>query len=625
MKLLKMLVFVVLGVGSQCELASQVLMGGSDGGSGGGGGGSPLILGQYACTFTAENSKVCAHSLNSAAVFIGAIRPTSGADIAPGSASYTPVDVNSGTVAFAAGYSFTGTVYLYGGLGSGIPAGSVSPGSIAPSGTDLQWLRSVSGSVVWATLDAAAVPFSISGTNFPGGSGVTNLRNALTYLWDNKVTNTITLVGGVGIGTIGDLTTNRTINVDFTTLSTVTTLTANEDYMMVYIPDLAGHRRIRFDDLITTLGLTGGGTSMSVNIDGGTAETGITELNLLSTTNLGISGNRVGNRLDVTLTASPVVSYGVNSQTGTTYIVLDSDEGKLVTFNNGSAIAVTLPQAGASSEFLSTWAACFSNYGAGTATITPTTSTINGAASVVLGQGQSTCVWSNGTNYFRTATAGGSSAPTDTISNTEIIKDSFLSGRNGNGVGGEMPWTFGGTHAFVPVSGVPGVKRLSTGASINTVAYMSSSDSAQTSFDIADVGEILYRIRLSQVDADTTARIGLACQSHTVAQPTAGLWFERAGGDTNWQRVARAASTETKQDTGVAATTSWAWFRIRPKGSGVIGFAMNGGAETDISTGNVPTGGCNFWVMITNTAAADKSMDIDYFQAKFTVSRSPGW
>lgn len=90
----------------------------------------------------------------------------------------------------------------------------------------------------------------------------------------------------------------------------------------------------------------------------------------------------------------------VNAQTGTTYTVLNSDSRKLVTFTNAGAIAVTLPQAGASSAFLSGWFAMVQNRGIGTATITPTTSTIDGAASLPLTTNQGVVIFSNGSNYF---------------------------------------------------------------------------------------------------------------------------------------------------------------------------------------------------------------------------------
>jgi hypothetical protein len=98
---------------------------------------------------------------------------------------------------------------------------------------------------------------------------------------------------------------------------------------------------------------------------------------------------------------------GVNAQTGTTYTVLDGDRAKLVTLSNASAVAVTLPQAGASSSFIAGWFADLQNRGAGTVTITPTTSTIDGAASLNLTQNQGVRVFSDGTNYFTQRGIGG--------------------------------------------------------------------------------------------------------------------------------------------------------------------------------------------------------------------------
>jgi hypothetical protein len=90
---------------------------------------------------------------------------------------------------------------------------------------------------------------------------------------------------------------------------------------------------------------------------------------------------------------------GVNAQTGTSYTIADTDMGKLVTFNNGSAVTVTLPAAttagfGTYHEFK------VLNLGAGTVTITPTTSTINGGATKTYAQNASGSIRSDSTNYF---------------------------------------------------------------------------------------------------------------------------------------------------------------------------------------------------------------------------------
>jgi len=88
----------------------------------------------------------------------------------------------------------------------------------------------------------------------------------------------------------------------------------------------------------------------------------------------------------------------VNQQLGTTYTFVQTDGGKLVTFSNSSAVAVTLPQA--TSPLGTGWFTHVQNTGTGTVTITPTTSTIDGLSSIVLTTGQGIYLISNGTNYF---------------------------------------------------------------------------------------------------------------------------------------------------------------------------------------------------------------------------------
>ena len=87
----------------------------------------------------------------------------------------------------------------------------------------------------------------------------------------------------------------------------------------------------------------------------------------------------------------------VNAQVGTTYTVVAGDQGKLVTFTNAGTIAVTLPQA--TGSFPAGWFADLRNKGATDVTITPTTSTINAAATFVLHGGQDCTVVSDGTNW----------------------------------------------------------------------------------------------------------------------------------------------------------------------------------------------------------------------------------
>jgi hypothetical protein len=90
---------------------------------------------------------------------------------------------------------------------------------------------------------------------------------------------------------------------------------------------------------------------------------------------------------------------GIRNVTGTTDTILATDMGKLVTYNNAGAVAVTLPAAtttgfGAFTRFH------ILNIGAGTVTVTPTTSTVNGGATKAYAQNASGIISSDGTNYW---------------------------------------------------------------------------------------------------------------------------------------------------------------------------------------------------------------------------------
>lgn len=123
---------------------------------------------------------------------------------------------------------------------------------------------------------------------------------------------------------------------------------------------------------------------------------------------------------------SPITTSGTvkaiatrNAQTGTSYAILDADCGKVVTLSNASAVGVTIAQAGTAGSFAAGWFSTIVNLGAGTVTITPTTSTIDGGANLTLSTNQSVDLFTDGTNYFTargrgSATPGGSSGQIQT-------------------------------------------------------------------------------------------------------------------------------------------------------------------------------------------------------------------
>jgi hypothetical protein len=89
----------------------------------------------------------------------------------------------------------------------------------------------------------------------------------------------------------------------------------------------------------------------------------------------------------------------VNNQAGTTsYPVISTDMGKILLFNASTSIAATIAQAGTTGFALGT-SFTIINLGTGTLTLTPTTSTINTASTLTLGQNQGAYIVSDGSNY----------------------------------------------------------------------------------------------------------------------------------------------------------------------------------------------------------------------------------
>lgn len=155
----------------------------------------------------------------------------------------------------------------------------------------------------------------------------------------------------------------------------------------------------------TASGLTAGAvTGGAIQPLSGTSATvsAMTAGAAISDTDLFYAGQSSGTT-DRKVTGAQLKTYtqtsAINAQTGTTYTVLNSDQGKLVTFSNGSAIAVTQPDPGGGS-FGAGWVTSFRNLGAGTVTVTRgTSSTIDGATSFTLTTGQGVDLYSDGTNY----------------------------------------------------------------------------------------------------------------------------------------------------------------------------------------------------------------------------------
>lgn len=92
----------------------------------------------------------------------------------------------------------------------------------------------------------------------------------------------------------------------------------------------------------------------------------------------------------------------VRATTTTSEALANSDQNKLVTFSNASPVAASIAQAGSGGNFAAGWAVSLKNLGAGTVTLTATTSFIDnaGTSTLILCPGQGVDLYSDGTNYF---------------------------------------------------------------------------------------------------------------------------------------------------------------------------------------------------------------------------------
>lgn len=198
-----------------------------------------------------------------------------------------------------------------------------------------------------------------------------------------------------------------------------------------------------------------------------------------------------------------------------------------------------------------------------------------------------------------------------------FLQDDFVTGIGGSGTIGELGWNLSSGTAANQASetgGRIGIIRRDTTAVINTYASITLFNSSNA-IDTALPHIITWAVRLNTNDANTTLRIGST--NSAFAAPANGVYFEKLDADTNWFCVTRAGGVQTRTDSTIATNTSFNTFVYSRQSSGVT-FSINGTSVCGTHTTNIPA---NFYVpsvAITNSAAAAKTVDLDYFEGVLT-------
>lgn len=282
-----------------------------------------------------------------------------------------------------------------------------------------------------------------------------------------------------------------------------------------------------------------------------------------------------------------VLGVSVNAQTGVSYTIAAGDKSKLVTHSNAGAIAVTLPQAGAS--FPDGWYYFTENRGAGTVTITPTTSTIDGAASLTLEQNDGVFIASDGANYYTSrgrlrththaTTAQGGTLDAAAIA-TGTFSAALLPLPTASTIGAIKSLTCGGTDKLSAI-GTDGVPVCSADVSGGTPSW---SDLTAPGAAVSMVSNQTTETVTFDFQAAFTTGSQFVVKSST-GTPSGGVLFEILGhdGDVQLMKITNggtngvaisAAGALTATGSGSIAATSVPWSGVSSTPTTLSGYGI---------------------------------------------------
>lgn len=212
----------------------------------------------------------------------------------------------------------------------------------------------------------------------------------------------------------------------------------------------------------------------------------------------------------------------VNPQTSS-YTTVLSDYGGIIQINDASANVLTLD----GTTLPNQWFAFIENIGAGTATVTPATGTINGVASITLVTNQSAVVFFDSVNWAAATSVSGSGLPVNDPTFTGTITGPHYAG-NGS-IGSILPGPGAGPGSSIAITtanDARGVFELTIGSTPTAgsvvditfaVAYASTPAILITPLDSNTVGAGPFVLPYSAT--------GFSISFNTPGSPTAGAMY----------------------------------------------------------------------------------------------------
>lgn len=201
-----------------------------------------------------------------------------------------------------------------------------------------------------------------------------------------------------------------------------------------------------------------------------------------------------------------------------------------------------------------------------------------------------------------------------------VFHDDFLYLSNETGEVGSLGWSYtnGSVASIAGEANHPGIFRRTSGAVTNEVSsfYPNGSGSTVTML-FGSLDEMTWVFRPITSGTDFTLRFGIGSGPTGTTMPN-GVYLERLAADTSYFGVARSSNTETRTSALKTITANeWTKVRIRRITSSSVGFSIDGGSETTISS-NVPgaTGGQIIFSHIIPTTNNAREVDIDWFSLR---------